>query len=140
MLEGLGARLAAANVTPEDAARLRTICAELLRAIRERRFQDATDIDFDLHTAIIALAHHRRLAEQHKLIMHQVRFHMVQSGFLPSDYDALIAEHEELIEAVIAGEAQRAETLARRHNEAEIRQLTASLQGADPSGADIEKV
>lgn len=140
VLEGLGARLAAANVTPEDAARLRTICAELLRAIRERRFQDATDIDFDLHGAIIALAHHRRLAEQHKLIMHQVRFHMVQSGFLPGDYDALIAEHEELIEAVIAGEAERAETLARSHNEAEIRQLTASLQGADPSGADIEKV
>ena len=134
VLEGLGARLAAANVTPEDAARLRTICGELLRAVREGRFQDATDIDFDLHVAIIALARHRRLAEQHKLIMHQVRFHMVQSDFLPSDYDALVDEHENLIEAVIAGEAERAEVLARSHNEAEVRQLTALLQAAGSAG------
>ncbi len=140
VLEGLGARLAAGNVTAEDAVRLRTICAELMRAIRERRFQDATDIDFDLHAAIIALARHRRLAEQHRLILHQVRFHMVQSGFLPGDYDALINEHEDLIEAVIAGEAERAETLARSHNEAEIRQLQMSLQGAEQSGVDVESV
>lgn len=139
VLEGLGARLAASNVTPEDAGRLRTICAELLRAIRERRFQDATDIDFDLHAAIIALAQHRRLAEQHKLVMHQVRFHMVQSGFFPVDYDALVDEHEELIGAVIAGEAERAETLARNHNDAEVRQLTASLHHGDqPGSLDVE--
>ncbi len=141
VLEGLGARLAAANVTAEDAERLRTICAEMLRAISEGRFQDATDIDFDLHAAIIALAHHRRLAEQHRLIMHQVRFHMVQSGFLPKDYDELIAEHTELIEAVIAGDADRAERLARSHNEAEVRLLTASLQQAGPSDRiDAENV
>jgi len=140
-LEGLGANLAAANVTAEDATRLRTIGAELLRAISERRFQDATDIDFDLHAAIIALARHRRLAEQHKLIMHQVRFHMVQSGFLPKDYDELIAEHKELIEAVIAGDAERAERLARNHNDAEVRLLTASLQQGDQSGRlDAESI
>jgi len=138
-LEGLGARLASAHVTAEDAMRLRTTCAELFRAVNEGRLQDATDIDFELHAAIIALARHGRLAEQHRLIMHQVRFHMVQSGFLPRDYDELIAEHKELIESVIAGKADRAEALARSHNDAEVKLLTAVIEQAEPSSrADRE--
>ncbi len=81
------------------------------------------------------------VADQHRLIMHQVRFHMVQSGFLPKDYDELIAEHKELIEAVIAGDADRAERLARNHNDAEVRLLTASLQQGEQSGRlDAESV
>ncbi len=122
-LEGLGARLAAANVAEADGARLRGLADDLLHAIREGRFQDATSIDFDLHTAIIELARHERLAEQHRFIVQQVRFHMVQSGFLPKDYEELIAEHKALIEAVIAGDADKAEKLARNHNEAEVKLL-----------------
>jgi DNA-binding GntR family transcriptional regulator len=128
VLEGLGHRLAAANVTKEDASGLRVIGAKLLKAIRESRYEDATDIDFELHVAIIALARHRRLADQHRLILHQVRFHMVQSGFLPKDYDELADEHEVLIESVIEGDADRAEALARSHNEAEVKLLTGMLK------------
>jgi DNA-binding GntR family transcriptional regulator len=130
-LEGLGARLAVANVTEADGVRLRAIADELLRAIREGRYQDATVIDFDLHAAIIELARHKRLAEQHRFIVQQVRFHMVQSGFLPNDYQELIAEHQALIEAVIARDADRAEKLARSHNDAEVKLLAQLLkQGA----------
>ncbi len=75
------------------------------------------------------------------MILHQVRFHMVQSGFLPKDYDELIADHKQLIEAVIAGDADRAEKLARSHNEGEVKLLTASLLQANPSDRiDIENV
>ena len=133
VLEGLGARLAASSVTREEGAKLRTIGGELLRAIREGRYQDATDIDFDLHAAIIAAARHGRLADQHRLILHQVRFHMVQSGFLPKDYDHLIDEHEALIEAVIGGDVERAELLARSHNEAEVKLLTDLLHRGAPA-------
>jgi DNA-binding GntR family transcriptional regulator len=128
VLEGLGHRLAAANVTKADAAGLRSVGAKLLKAIREGRYEEATDIDFELHAAVIALARHRRLADQHRLILHQVRFHMVQSGFLPKDYDELADEHEVLIESVIEGDADRAEALARSHNEAEVKLLTGMLK------------
>lgn len=140
VLEGLGAKLAAMSLTKEEGVKLRTIGGELLRAIREGRFQDATDIDFDLHAAIIAAARHGRLADQHRLILHQVRFHMVQSGFLPKDYDHLIDEHEALIEAVIGGDADRAEFLARSHNEAEVKALTELLhRGARSEVAEPER-
>lgn len=130
VLEGLGARLAAANVTEADGKRLRAIAGDLQRAIRDRRFEEAIGIDFDLHTAIVELARHRRLAEQHRFILQQVRFHMVQSGFLPDDYDELIAAHKALIEAVVAGDADRAEKLARSHNDAEVKQLAKLLKQA----------
>ena len=122
-LEGLAVRLAVANVTAEDGVRLRGIGAELERAIKEKRFQDVTDIDFQLHHEIVALAHHKRLADQHGFIMQQVRFHMVHSGFLPNDYEALVAEHRALIEAVVARNSDEAERLATVHNDAEVRAL-----------------
>lgn len=130
VLEGFGARLAAANVTQEDAAVLRRIGAKLFSAIRKGRYLDATDIDFELHETIIALARHRRLAEQHRVILHQVRFHMMQSGFLPKNYDELADEHEALIKSVITGDTDRAEAMARSHNDAEIKLLTGMLKSA----------
>jgi DNA-binding GntR family transcriptional regulator len=122
-LEGLAARLAAANASPEDAEALRRSMAEMAAAVDEGRLEDVTDIDFRLHREIVALARHRRLAEQHGHVMQQVRFHMVQAGFLPKDYHALVEEHGALIDAVAGGDAARAERLARTHNETEVRLL-----------------
>ena len=128
VLEGLAAQLAAANVTPVDAKRLRATVAELTRAVRDGRLEDVTDVDFRLHQEIVARAHHKRLAEQHGDIMKQVRFHMVHSGFLPKDYSALVEEHSALIEAVIAKDGARAEHLARSHNETEVKLLEAHAE------------
>jgi DNA-binding GntR family transcriptional regulator len=128
VLEGLAAQLAAANVTPVDAKRLRATVAELTRAVRDGRLEDVTDVDFRLHQEIVALGHHKRLAEQHGNIMQQVRFHMVHSGFYPKDYSALVEEHSALIEAVIAKDGARAEHLARSHNETEVKLLEAHAE------------
>ena len=124
-LEGLAARLAAEHGVAADHKRLKSTVAELTRAVKDNRFDDVTDIDFRLHQEIVEIAKHRRLAEQHGYIMQQVRFHMVHSGFLPTDYQALVAEHGALIEAVVAGDADLAERLARTHNEGEVRLLAA---------------
>lgn len=122
-LEGLAVRIAVKNVTPNSVQQLRAIGAELEKAIKEKRFQDVTDIDFQLHQEIVALARHKRLADLHGNVMQQVRFHMVHSGFLPNDYNALIREHADLIEAVVNRDVDKAEKLARIHNEAEVEAL-----------------
>jgi len=127
-LEGLAARMAAAGATPVDAMRLRATVAELKKAVNDKRLEDVTDVDFRLHQEIVALAHHKRLAEQHGYIMQQVRFHMVHSGFYPQDYSALVDEHSALIEAVIAKDCDRAEILAKSHNEAEVKLLEAHAE------------
>jgi DNA-binding GntR family transcriptional regulator len=139
-LEGLAARLAAGNVTLQDGAALKATAAELSRAIAEQRFEDVTDIDFRLHQEIVALARHRRLADQHRFILQQVRFHMVNSGFLPKDYSELAKEHEALIDAVLQQDPDRAEQLARSHNEAEVELLSRFLEAlsSDPSHRSLE--
>ncbi len=130
-LEALAARLAATNVTASDGKRLRKTGAELAMAVQENRFSDVTDIDFRLHQEIVELARHRRLAEQHDYILQQVRFHMLHSGFLPRDYSALLDEHTALIDAVINHDLDLAEQLARIHNEAEVKLLSAFVEQKD---------
>ena len=132
-LEGLAARLATANVNKESAAALKATGAELTKAVKEKRFDDVTEIDFRLHREVVALAHHKRLAEQHGDIVQQLRFHMVHSGFMPQDYGELLKEHAALIDAVTRRDADRAEMLARTHNEAEVKLLSRSL--ASKTGA-----
>jgi DNA-binding GntR family transcriptional regulator len=143
-LEALAVRLAIENVTPADIAQLRSIGEALDKAIAEERFDSIIDIDFELHGTIVALARHRRLAEQHSNLMQQVRFHMVHAGFLPSDYNALVREHEELIDAVVSRDTPRAERLARMHNEAEVEALARFLappsRDSQPQHAPIAKI
>jgi len=127
-LEGLAARLAAESAVPADHKRLRSTVAELTRAVKDKRFDDVTDIDFRLHQEIVEIASHRRLAEQHGYIMQQVRFHMIHSGFFPKDYAALVDEHAALIAAVIERQPDLAEQLAKSHNEAEVKLLAAHTQ------------
>jgi DNA-binding GntR family transcriptional regulator len=129
-LEGLAARLAAENSAPADHKRLRSTVAELTRAVKDKRFDDVTDIDFRLHQEIVEIANHRRLAEQHGYIMQQVRFHMIHSGFFPKDYAALVDEHAALIAAVIERQPDLAEQLAKSHNEAEVKLLAAHTEEA----------
>ncbi len=134
-LEGLAARIAAEHVTPADAKRLRATVAALTRAIKDGRLDDAIDVDFRLHREIVEVAQHTRLAEQHGYIMQQVRFHMINSGFLPTDYSALVSEHVALIDAVIARDPDKAETLVKTHNESEVKLLAAHLDASAPATA-----
>lgn len=127
-LEALGARLAARNVTAAEGKALRQLGTELAACVAEKRLDDAIEVDFRLHQEIVKLAHHRRLAEQHSNILQQVRFHMIHSGFLASDYGALVAEHAALIGAVINHDADLAEHLARVHNEAEVKLLSQFME------------
>jgi DNA-binding GntR family transcriptional regulator len=133
-LEGLAARLAAGNARPADAEGLEATIAEMAQAADEGRFEAVTDLDFRLHREIVALARHRRLAEQHANIMQQVRFHMAQAGFFPADYRASVAEHAALIAAVAKGDAALAERLAHTHNETEVRLLARTAE--EPRAGD----
>jgi DNA-binding GntR family transcriptional regulator len=135
VLEGLGARLAAERAAPDQRKKLQATGREFARAVREKRLNDVTSLDFRIHEEITAIAGHRRLAEQHHHIIQQVRFHMVNAGFLPKDFAELIDEHQRLVDAVADGDAPLAEALARSHNETEIRLLAETMAGRDSAAA-----
>jgi DNA-binding GntR family transcriptional regulator len=136
MLEGLAARLAARRGSADARARLKEAGRLLTGAIREARFQDITEADFRVHQEIVAMTGHARLVDQHRLVLQQVRFHMVHAGFMPRNYRELAQQHEALISAVVEGHADLAESLARGHNVTEIAALEDLLSAEIGSEAE----
>ena len=127
VLEGFAARVAAERATPDERGELEAISRQLVESVRDKRFEETTELDFHLHQKIVAMARHGRLADQHRVILQQVRFHMVQADFLPRDYDQFVTEHEALVRAVVDGQAERAEQMARSHNDTEVEVLSKAL-------------
>jgi DNA-binding GntR family transcriptional regulator len=127
VLEGFAARTAAERATPEERKALEAIGLSLVETVRAQLFEETTELDFQLHQQIVTMARHGRLADQHRVILQQVRFHMVQADFLPRDYDQFVEEHEALVKAVVGGHAELAESLARSHNDTEVALLSKAL-------------
>lgn len=134
VLEGLAASLAAQFATPEQRDDLRQVITDLEAAVAADDREAATDADFRMHKTIVSMSGHNRLVQEHEKLILQVRFQMTHIGFVPRDYSDLIGDHRNLAEAVIAGEPERAEQLARSHNSREIEKLR--VAGAEKRPAD----
>ena len=115
-LEGLGARLAATRITAAASERLLGIFEDLKEASRSGQWGALTKADFGLHKAIIEIAGHGRLAEQYRLIEQQIRMLIGSSNALVPTTEEVVAQHRPMVEAIVTGDAGRAEQLARDHN------------------------
>lgn len=141
-LEGLAASLAAQYASPAERDGLSRVFAELEAAANADQREAAADADFKLHKTIVAMSGHRRLIRDHERIILQVRFQMTHIGFAPRETRDLIDDHRDLTEAVLKGDAARAEQLARTHNSAEVKRLldaNARQPSSGTPGANIKK-
>jgi DNA-binding GntR family transcriptional regulator len=116
VLEGLAARLAAERI--DDAGhrdRLRT-ALEAFRAAAERGdLPAAMDENIRFHGCIVEISGHPRLVElidQLQIQTFRIQFRQVVNGHM-KEYS--LSEHESLADAILAGDAQRAEELMRQH-------------------------
>ncbi|MGL4610984.1 MAG: GntR family transcriptional regulator [Trueperaceae bacterium] len=73
------------------------------------------DADFELHTTIVSLAHHQRLQEQYRYISQQIKLCIASEDDLVGDPKLLLRQHEPLLEALLAGQEDKAEKLAKQH-------------------------
>ncbi|MFO1069915.1 MAG: GntR family transcriptional regulator [Geminicoccaceae bacterium] len=144
-LEGLAARLAAERRDPAGAASLEQAFARLRSAVAEGRRGAASAADKALHTAIVAMTRHQRLAQHYTIIEQQVQRYIAASNALLVDPEDIVRQHEPLVRAVLDGDAATAEALAREHNLSEGRILVAHLEATlapaetpDPAGSPEE--
>ncbi|MEP0321142.1 GntR family transcriptional regulator [Bauldia litoralis] len=141
-LEGLAASLAAQYASPAERDGLSRVFAELEAAANADQREAAADADFKLHKTIVAMSGHKRLIRDHERIILQVRFQMTHIGFAPRETRDLIDDHRDLTEAVLKGDAARAEQLARTHNSAEVKRLldaNARQPSSGTPGANTKK-
>ncbi len=116
-LEGLGARLAAGMITPDRTQLLQGALADLVAAAEQTDWQAMADADFALHQVVIQISDHRRLQQQYQIVAQQIRLYIMACNALHSDLEAIAAEHQQLVAAIISGDAEQAEAVAKAHNQ-----------------------
>lgn len=134
-LEGLAARLVAGNLDATRTAQLAATFDLLVAACQGDDPLLVAEQDFALHQAIVALADHRRLAQQYALVAGPIRMFIASSNaLLPTQRD-VIAQHEPLVAAILRGDADAAESGMREHITSEGEALIERLRTS--ANADI---
>jgi DNA-binding GntR family transcriptional regulator len=143
-LEGLSARLAAQRATPDDLVVLEALRQEQANTPPEEP-RRLFDIDHKFHQAVARAAHNKYLADSLERLfgLSQRLWYLAllgiggQLGFLPS----AVEKHLGLVEAIKAGDGDRAEEIMREHVAefyAQVRQVlpmeTGGQEGAQKLG------
>ena len=111
-LESLGTRLAALRIDEPGIRELRAAFAQLQAAAESQDHESADRLDRELHKLIIRLAGHERLLEHYTRVENQFRVYIALSN-RAVDAREICESHRELVESLCAGDAERAEQLAR---------------------------
>ncbi len=117
VLEGLAARLAAANLTETNARALRKYIGEMESALQQGHPEKMLKVNRPFHDIIYKAANSPLLYKYIISLYVQTARYRGPLSTWPGRPDGILAEHRALAEAVIAGDADQAERLARAHHE-----------------------
>jgi DNA-binding GntR family transcriptional regulator len=116
VLEGLAARLAAQRIDDDQARQLAVMLDEMRDAVATGDYERWATVDADLHERVRSIAECRKLSELTALVypvLDRVRNMYLLDGGEPDVRSRLMALHLGMGEAILARDAERAETLAR---------------------------
>jgi DNA-binding GntR family transcriptional regulator len=114
-IEGLAGRRAAAlpqSVRDELAAKLRLVNDQLAQIARDRGIHGSNifDLDHEFHHLIVAAGSGPRLRTLHRAIEPQTeRYWRLYASAILGELHVMVTEHEEIIAALVAGNADRLE-------------------------------
>jgi DNA-binding GntR family transcriptional regulator len=115
LLEVETARLAAAAATGGHVARLRVICHEGEAAVEAGDTGRFVAVNTEFHAELARMAGNAVLAELADIVGRRVRWYYRQVA--PARGHESCAEHRDMVEAIEAGDAERASAIARKHTE-----------------------
>jgi DNA-binding GntR family transcriptional regulator len=143
VLEGLAARLAAQSISPNSIERLKRAFQQLTDAARSGSRAAVVTADLALHKSIMQLSGNRRLVQQYDLIEQQLKLYIALSDLRSVDLWEVVEWHKELVEAILAGDAERAERAAKdnatKNGQELVRQLkSVTAEEATPSATDAK--
>jgi DNA-binding GntR family transcriptional regulator len=114
-LEGYSARLASGRATDEELAELGQLRAAA--ALPDLDPDDRVDLNERLHDAVLRFAHNATLLRQARTSRLFFFNRSVARLYTPSDLEYSGQQHRELLDAIGARDATRAEAVAREHVE-----------------------
>ena len=112
-LEALAVRQAAAN--PDAGALLETAMKEMEEAVAAGAIEQYSRAAIDFHDRMLIAARNQVLGRLLENVYAQILVLRLRSLYLPERLESSVAEHRALFEAVVAGDAEGGERLARAH-------------------------
>lgn len=133
-LESLAARHAALRITDKDRRTLERVLRAMRSAVETGNRKRMLELDFEFHRTVVDMSGHKRLSEMWSRIAVQTRLFLSMTDQFHHDLDGLLAIHEPLAEAILAGKAEKAFSLASHHSQRDGTRLAAVLAGSDGKG------
>jgi DNA-binding GntR family transcriptional regulator len=134
-LEAMASRAVAARVTDRARAGLSKAITDMRAAVRDKSRVAVVNADYAFHRCIVDLSGHTRLQAAYGLIDAQTRLFLRITSTLDYDLTNILGIHQELLEAILSGDAERAELLARDHNTPDGAKMTETLKQMEEAGS-----
>jgi DNA-binding GntR family transcriptional regulator len=132
-LEGLAAREAALRITRATAAEVREVLARQKAALGRQDLLGASDVNAELHAKIVQLSGHATAQRLIRSLNSQMVRFQFRTILIPGRPSQSHEEHSAIVEAVAAGEADKAERAMRRHLTNVAKALASSHEQASSS-------
>jgi DNA-binding GntR family transcriptional regulator len=114
-LEGLAARHAALKITPAGADELRGVLERQRAALAEQDLLGASDVNAQLHAKIVELSGHATAQRLISALNSQMVRFQFRTILIPGRPSQSLEEHLAIVEAVAAGDGDKAERAMHRH-------------------------
>lgn len=115
LLEGLVARRAAETATPAERRELSGIVDAMKSAVGEDRLADYSDLNSVLHRRLREISRHEIAAELIGNLRNRAAHHEFRLALVPGRADESLPQHAAIVDAVVAGDPDRAERAMRFH-------------------------
>lgn len=135
-LEAMAAAIVANNINDEHRAILRASVDAMAAAVEVDDLSKVLEADYAFHRSIFEMTGHERLQNQYRLIEPQIRLYMRMFGKLNAvtlrlELPKLLSLHRKYANAIKAGDAARAEALAKDHNNPDGEKIVAWLRNQE---------
>lgn len=114
-LEGLAARQAALNLSPDGANALREILERQRAALEKQDLLGASDVNAELHAKIVELSRHATAQRLIRALNSQMVRYQFRTILIPGRPAQSIEEHTAIVDALTNGQPEAAERAMRRH-------------------------
>ncbi|ANN69643.1 GntR family transcriptional regulator [Bordetella bronchialis] len=115
VLEGLAVRQAAQRATEAEMAHIADLHQRMLRGYEARNIAAYFEASMGTHIAISRAAHNPALVSSYDRLNLQVQALRYKSNLDPDEWASGVADHEGIVQALLARDGERAEQLMRAH-------------------------
>jgi DNA-binding GntR family transcriptional regulator len=114
-LDALAARLAATEATPPDVAQLRWLNQQMEEAVASGDVAEAFRLNLEFHDYLARMSRNTFLLRQVRVVQDRVRRFTHTTFELSGRPDKIIAEHQQILQAIEAGDPEAAAAAANEH-------------------------